>query len=82
MTDNSIEEYVNYRIKRAHETLDEICLLLENKLWNTATNRMYYACFYAVGALLLKNGIKASSHSGLRRQFDSFTLKLENSTRN
>lgn len=34
----------------------EIEVLIENKLWNTAINRMYYACFYAVGALLLKNG--------------------------
>jgi len=30
---------------------------------------MYYACFYAVGALLVKNGITTSSHSGSRQKF-------------
>jgi uncharacterized protein (UPF0332 family) len=30
---------------------------------------MYYACFYAVGALLIKNGSETSSHSGSRQKF-------------
>ena len=30
---------------------------------------MYYACFYAVGALLVKNGVETSSHSGSRQKF-------------
>ena len=60
---------------RAHETLDEITLLLENKLWNTAISRMYYACFYAIGALLVKNGISTSSHAGLRQRFGQEFVK-------
>lgn len=75
MTENSSEEYVRYRITRAHETLDEINLLLENRMWNTAISRMYYACFYAIGALLVKNGINVSSHSGLRQQFGQEFVK-------
>jgi uncharacterized protein (UPF0332 family) len=69
MTDNSTGDYVKFRINRAHETLAEIKVLVENKYWNTAINRMYYACFYAVGALLVKNGITTSSHSGSRQKF-------------
>lgn len=69
MTDNSNGDYVKFRINRAHETLAEIKVLVENKYWNTAINRMYYACFYAVGALLVKNGITTSSHSGSRQKF-------------
>ena len=30
---------------------------------------MYYACFYAVGALLVKHGIETTSHSGSRLKF-------------
>ncbi|MDH5396855.1 MAG: HEPN domain-containing protein [Cyclobacteriaceae bacterium] len=63
------EDYINYRLQRARETLDEIKILIDNKLWNTAINRMYYACFYAVGALLVKHGIETSSHSGSRQKF-------------
>ncbi len=64
-----LTEYISYRLKRANETIQEVKILIDNKLWNTAINRMYYACFYAVGALLIKNGVKAYSHSGIRQKF-------------
>jgi uncharacterized protein (UPF0332 family) len=63
MNDFGQEDYIRYRLRRANETISEIKILIENKLWNTAINRMYYACFYAVGALLVKNGVETSSHS-------------------
>lgn len=47
---NEIErrELVLYRLNKAQETLSEIDLLVANQLWNTAVNRLYYACYYAV----------------------------------
>lgn len=53
MTTAERNEIVKYRLSRAHETLNEVEILIENKLWNTAINRLYYACFYAVNALLV-----------------------------
>ena len=69
MTDYKPDDYIKYRLLRANETIAETKILIENKLWNTAINRMYYACFYAVGALLVKNGVETSSHSGSRQKF-------------
>ena len=69
MRDYTSEDYIRYRLHKANETISETRILIENKLWNTAINRMYYACFYAVGALLVKNGIETSSHSGSRQKF-------------
>ncbi|MDP2113040.1 MAG: HEPN domain-containing protein [Bacteroidota bacterium] len=69
MTDYQPEDYVNYRLNRAKETILEVETLIQNEFWNTAINRLYYACFYAVGALLIKNGIETSSHSGCRQKF-------------
>lgn len=69
MIDSKPDDYIKYRMQRANETISEIKILIENNLWNTAINRMYYACFYAVGALLLKNGVETSSHSGSRLKF-------------
>jgi enterochelin esterase family protein len=43
--------------------------MIENNKWNTAVNRLYYACFYAVIALLLKNDIETQSHNGARTKF-------------
>ena len=69
MTEYKSEDYINYRIQRAKETIKEVDVLIENKFWNTAINRMYYACFYAVGALLVKHKIEVLSHSGCRQKF-------------
>ena len=68
-------EIVKYRLSRAHETLREVDILIENQLWNTAVNRLYYACFYAVNALLLDKEISAHTHAGVRQMFGMHFIK-------
>ncbi|MFM7428312.1 MAG: HEPN domain-containing protein [Flammeovirgaceae bacterium] len=75
MTNFNANDYVSYRIRRAKETISETKILIDNKLWNTAINRMYYACFYAVEALLVKNGVETSSHSGSRQKFGQLFIQ-------
>ena len=75
MTEYQPEDYVNYRFNRAQETISEVETLIQNRFWNTAINRMYYACFYAVGALLVKSGVETSSHSGCRQKFGQLFVK-------
>lgn len=65
----TIRDYINYRLERADESLSEAKLLAEGNHWNTVANRLYYACFYAVNALLLKSDINAKSHTGVRNKF-------------
>ena len=48
---------VMYRLERARESLEEAGILLEREYGNTFVNRLYYACFYAVSALLLTRGL-------------------------
>lgn len=67
MTDEERKSLVSIRLQNAKETLYEVPVHIENGFWNTATNRMYYACYYAVAALLLKNGISVKTHSGVRQ---------------
>lgn len=38
-------------------------------------NRLYYASFYAVSALLSKKGIYVKRHSGLRGKFNEVIIK-------
>jgi uncharacterized protein (UPF0332 family) len=42
MTINNQSDYIKYRFNRATESLDDALLLIENKKWNTAINRLYY----------------------------------------
>lgn len=51
-------ELADYRLAKARETLAEVSLHIQNELWSTAINRLYYACFYATTALLISRGYK------------------------
>lgn len=55
-----------YRMERAHEALEEAGVLFETGHVNAYVNRLYYACFYAVSALLVTRGISTSRHGHLR----------------
>jgi uncharacterized protein (UPF0332 family) len=50
-------------------------VLLGNGYANTGVNRLYYACFYAVSALLLTKGLTATRHSGLRTLFHQHVVR-------
>lgn len=61
--------YIEYRLEKAEETYEVAVLLFENSKWNSTINRLYYSCFYAVSALLVKHEITAKSHTGVKTQF-------------
>ena len=75
MTISNREDYINYRFHRAEETFEEALILAKEERWNAVINRLYYACFYAVIALLIKNNISTQTHDGARTQFGLFFVK-------
>ena len=80
MTDEERYELVQLRKENAQRTLCEAKLMLDNGYWNGAVNRMYYACFYAVTALLIQHGIKAQTHSGVRQMLSLRACRHESFT--
>jgi hypothetical protein len=70
-----IRTLVLYRLNRADESLEEALILLERDHINTFVNRLYYACFYAVTALLLSKVLSSSKHSGVRALFHQNFVK-------
>ena len=50
------KDLVLYRMARAQETLEDARILANAGRWNACVNRLYYACFYAVSALLVDWG--------------------------
>jgi len=57
---------ISYRMERAHETLSEAKIMFDAGRINAYVNRLYYACFYAVSALLLTRDFSTSKHGYLR----------------
>jgi len=56
---------VTLRLENSRETLREVENILALGYWRTAANRLYYACYYAVCALLIQNGYVAKTHAGV-----------------
>jgi uncharacterized protein (UPF0332 family) len=62
-------------IERADSNFSEYVGLVEKKYWNTLANRLYYALFHAVSALLIKDGRQVGSHKGAAIRFHQFYVK-------
>ncbi|MBQ6745587.1 MAG: HEPN domain-containing protein [Bacteroidaceae bacterium] len=66
LDEHSKKELIKYRIERAEQTIEESKLLANSSYYNASINRLYYACYYAASALLLKNNIQANTHAGVK----------------
>lgn len=71
----SKDDLIKYRIERAWDTLDDAHILAERGKWNSAINRLYYAAYYSVMALLLNKGLKPTTHNGSKSNFTEYFIK-------
>jgi uncharacterized protein (UPF0332 family) len=62
---NPTDALAQHRIARAHAALHEADLLIDQRLFSGALNRVYYAAFYAARALLATRNLDSSRHSGV-----------------
>lgn len=69
------QDYIDYRVLKSNEAFEDVVLLADNQRWNSCINRLYYSCFYLVGALLYKYSIKAETHNGAKTQFNLHFVK-------
>lgn len=67
LSHENLNALVTYRYQRANETIKEVPYLKQQGYYNTAVNRLYYACYYAAIALLIKHGINPSTHAGVKQ---------------
>ena len=72
---NPTEELIQYRQKRARETLIDANQLFSMNSFNSCVNRIYYSVFYEVTALLLKMNLSSSKHTGVRALFQTNFVK-------
>ena len=76
MTDaEARREIIRLWLAKATDALDSAKLELEQGHTTFAVNRLYYTCFYAVTALLLKDGKQFARHSAVRSEFTHSYVK-------
>jgi uncharacterized protein (UPF0332 family) len=66
MNEELRRELATYRLERAHSSLRTAVILLKEKEYSDCINRTYYACFYAVTALLASIDVLPKSHAGTK----------------
>ncbi|MDR0872101.1 MAG: HEPN domain-containing protein [Prevotellaceae bacterium] len=72
LTNEERDIIVEHRLANAAETLTEAKDLINLGHWRGAANRLYYACYYAVSALLIKYEHPTRTHSGVIGLFGKY----------
>lgn len=65
-----IIDLVKYRLEKAKNTLTDATKYIDDATTESTVNRIYYAMFYAVNALMIAKGLSSSKHSGVRALFN------------
>ena len=69
------KDLISYRMARSNESMEDARILANAGRWNACVNRLYYACFYVVSALLVRHGLSSSKHTGVRSLFNKQYVK-------
>jgi len=60
---------VSLELGKAENTFHEAEANAQMQLWNVVSNRLYYATYHAVIALLVSEGLQVGTHAGAQNQF-------------
>ncbi|MBO7493790.1 MAG: HEPN domain-containing protein [Bacteroidales bacterium] len=66
---------VEFRIEKAFRAYEQAKGVLGLQYWETIANRLYYAAYNVVSALLIANGDTAQTHSGVIHLFGLHFVK-------
>ncbi len=77
LSDEDRREVVLYRLEKAERTYNEAVDIIGKGYTEIVANRLYYAAYYAVTALLIANGITVKSHSGVKGMFSLNFIKTK-----
>ncbi len=75
LSDEDRKEVVKYRIEKAIRTYTEAVGSIKSGYTETAANRLYYAAYYAVSALLISYKYEANTHNGVIQIFGKAFIK-------
>lgn len=75
LTDDERKAIVAYRLEKATEAIRQVKGVLPLEYWEIIANRLYYAAFYAVSALLVNDGYEAHTHNGIIQLFGLHYIK-------
>lgn len=70
LNDEERRRVVLYLLEKAANTMLDAEKVIELQMWAIGANRLYYAAYYAMSALLIASGVGAKTHEGIIRMFN------------
>ena len=62
-------------MEKSDKTVDEVRRLVDYSMWSLAANRLYYALFHAVTAMLISDNHPVGTHRGAINNFSLYYVK-------
>ena len=75
LSDEERRIVVQLEMERANRTFSEVDVLRAESLWNGVCNRLYYAVYHAISALLIHDGHQVYTHHGSHALFGLHYIK-------
>ena len=75
LTDEERKAIVEFRIDKSLRAYEQAKGVINLGYWETAANRLYYAAFKAVSALLTASGNDTQTHAGAMQLFGQKYIK-------
>ena len=75
LTNEERSTLVTLELNKAQETFEEIAILTAADKRSGAANRLYYAVFHAINALLIYGGHSVNTHHGSHAMFNLYYIK-------
>lgn len=66
---------ITLELEKAAKTWGQMEVQVKNGVWEMAANRLYYALFHAVSALLISDQHEVGTHRGAVNQFSLYYIK-------
>ena len=66
---------IQLELERVNKMLTQVDGLKEKGFWDTLANRLYYALFHAVSAMLICDGREVGSHKGAAIRFHQYYVR-------
>jgi uncharacterized protein (UPF0332 family) len=75
MNPSDLKSLVSHRLQKSDEALQAARVMLEQKMYGFAMNRVYYSLYYAVQALFAEQGVSFGKHGQVKGYFNREYIK-------
>ena len=75
LSDQERQTIVSMELEKAQRTFSDMEFCANEQKWEAAANRLYYALFHAVSALLISGGHNVKSHRGILSIFGQYYVR-------